>query len=83
MVDVPVGQEDGHRAQPVLPEHVVQRLLDPDPRVDHEALLAVCRSQDIAVGVERLRRKAHDEHASSCSSDGPAWAAPRHYRPDL
>ncbi len=47
-----VGEEDGCGAEPVLGEHVAQRLLDPDAGVDDDALLPRCRGEDVAVGVE-------------------------------
>ncbi len=69
MVDVPVGEEHGRGLQPVLREHLAQRLLDPDPGVDDEALLTGSIRQDIAVGPERLRRERDGQH-------GPTLRAP-------
>lgn len=39
VVDVPVREQHRGRPQPVLRQHLAQRLLDPDPRVDDDALL--------------------------------------------
>jgi hypothetical protein len=60
-----VGEQHRRRAQPVLPQEVLQPVsLDADPGVDDKALLAGCRSEDVAVRGERCGRKRKGEHAA-------------------
>ena len=46
-------------------EHVAQGLLDPDPRVDDQALLPRAGREDVAVGAEGGSREGDGEHGWS------------------
>ena len=76
VVDVAVGEQHRGRPEPVLGEHVAQGLLDPDARVDDDALLPRAGRQDVAVGAEGGSGEGDGEHGWSVASGACLdWAA--------
>ena len=71
------AEKHGRRAQPVLLEDRAQRLLDPDARVDDEALLPRGRCHDVAVGPEGGGGDGDGEHGWERSRSGPAYTGRR------
>jgi hypothetical protein len=79
VVRVPVRQQDGGRAERVLREDLGEALLDPDPRVDDDALLARGRGDHVAVRPEGEGGEADDQHGPSLDGGRgvlPPGAAP-------
>ena len=68
VVDVAVGEQHRGRPEPVLGEHVAQGLLDPDARVDDDALLPRAGREDVAVGAEGGSGEGDGEHGWSVAS---------------
>ena len=68
VVEVAVRQQDRRRPQPVLGEHVAQGRLDPDARVDDQALLPRARCEHVAVGAEGGGGEGDGEHGVSVAS---------------
>ena len=68
MVDVAVGEQHGCGPEPVLGEHVAQRLLDPDAGVDDDALLPRAGREDVAVGAEGGGGEGDGEHGWSVAA---------------
>ena len=76
MVDVAVREQHRGGPEPVLGEHVAQRLLHPHAGVDDEALLARAGGQDVAVGAEGCGREGDGEHGASVAAAACLdWAA--------
>jgi hypothetical protein len=68
VVEVSVGEQDGRWTEPVLAAYLGQAVLDPDTRVDDEALLPRAGSQDVAVGAEGGGGEGDGEHGWSVAS---------------
>ena len=65
VVEVAVGEQHRGGLEPVLGEHVAQRVLDADARVDDEALLPRAGREDVAVGREGGGGEGDGEHGVS------------------
>ncbi len=76
VVEVAVGEQHGGRPEPVLREDAAQGVLDPDARVDDEALLPRPGGQDVAVGAEGGGGEGDGEHVRE-----PNRAACLHWAP--
>ena len=70
VVGVPVGEQHRGRPEAVLGEHGPQRVLDPDPGVDDQALLPRPGGEDVAVRREGGGGEGHGEHSGSLAEDG-------------
>ena len=62
VVEVAVGEQDGGRTETVLAAYLGQAVLDPDPRVDDEALLPRTGREDVAVRREGRRGEGDRQH---------------------
>jgi hypothetical protein len=65
MVEVTVGEQDRSWAEPVLAAYLGDTILDPDARVDDQALLPRCNGEDVAVGREGRRGEPDGQHVAS------------------
>jgi hypothetical protein len=68
VVDVAVGQQDGHGFQPVLAKDVVDTGGNVDSGIHDDALLTRAWCDDVDIGAERRRGEASDQHALSSRS---------------
>ena len=80
VVEVAMGEQDGGRAETVLPAYLGHAVLDADPGVDDEALLPGTGREDVAVRREGRRGEADRQHRASVSGAAEAPSS-RHRDP--